>query len=135
MSLIEWTPEYSVGVAEIDEQHKKMFATVNNLYDAIHAKGTTELLRKFIQEMVDYADYHFSTEEKYFEKFKYHEKDEHIKTHNVYRERVLKYVKEFEENKEFLSFEILDFLEDWWLGHIAKVDKRYMDFFHFRGLW
>src|SRR3989344_4665653 len=134
MALLNWVEDYSVGVKEFDEQHKKMFVIINNLYDAMHASVIDDELREFINELVSYANYHFSTEEKYFAEFDYPEKEAHIKAHDFYRAKVSEFVKEFEEHKKFLSFEILDFLEDWWLGHVITVDKKYTSFFNAHGL-
>jgi hemerythrin len=37
MPLMTWTPKLSVGVAVLDEDHKKLVGMVNELYDAMQA--------------------------------------------------------------------------------------------------
>ena len=33
--FISWNDKISVGIQEIDEQHKRLVALINNLYDAM----------------------------------------------------------------------------------------------------
>jgi hemerythrin len=35
MAFIDWKPEYSVGHAEIDQQHRKLVEIINSLYEAM----------------------------------------------------------------------------------------------------
>ncbi len=46
MSLMEWNEKLSVGVPSIDEQHKKLVAMLNELYDAMQAKHDQDALAK-----------------------------------------------------------------------------------------
>ena len=32
---IDWTPDYAIGVARIDEQHQQLIAMINALYEKI----------------------------------------------------------------------------------------------------
>ena len=32
--LVKWTPEYAVGVEEIDRQHQELFSRINDLLEA-----------------------------------------------------------------------------------------------------
>jgi hemerythrin-like metal-binding protein len=133
MSLITWKEEYNLGIEEIDAQHKKMFAIINDLFRAMK-DSDEKTLKRVLGELVDYADYHFSTEEGYFEKLHYPEKESHIKTHQLYREKIMGFVLEYKDGEKLLPYEILDFLEDWWIGHITGVDRQYIDTFHKSGL-
>jgi hemerythrin len=44
MSYLKWSDKYSLNVAEIDEQHEKLFSLVNDMYDAMHAGKGTEII-------------------------------------------------------------------------------------------
>lgn len=133
--LLVWEESNSVGVKEIDEQHKKIFGMINELYSEMKSGKDKEFLSRLIDGLLDYAKYHFSTEEKYFNEFDYEGKEMHIDRHHQYVDKILQFEKEYEKKKEFLSYDILDFLEDWWLKHINGVDKKYTDCFHEHGLY
>jgi hemerythrin-like metal-binding protein len=132
--LFEWKPEYSVKVEEIDIQHKRLFALINELHDAINSTHTKELLNKIIDELVNYSVYHFDTEEKYFDKFHYKFSDEHKKEHELFKKKVVDIVKRYKNNEINISFEIIDFLEDWIIQHVTGSDHKYVECFQEHGL-
>ena len=61
MSHIVWDEKYSVGIEVIDEQHKKIIATVGSLLDAMQQGQTKDILADIIHAMVMYAGTHFGT--------------------------------------------------------------------------
>ena len=135
MTLLTWTQDNSVGVEELDGQHQKLFSIINNLYDLMRESKTEKELQKVLQELIDYAKYHFNTEEKYFDEYKYPNKDVHISYHRAYEEKVNNFMIESKKGLEvIISYDVLDFLEDWWLKHINIEDKKYSTFFHEHGL-
>jgi len=79
---LEWEDKYSVGVVEIDDQHKRMFATINELLDSINNGTTEEHIGNIIESLVKYKIFHFETEEKYFKEFNYDGAEEHISRHD-----------------------------------------------------
>lgn len=133
--LIEWKEQYSVGVSEIDEQHQKLIGIINELFHAVEQSKEKERIPFILTELVSYAEYHFSTEEKHFEEFDFEGKEEHIKVHNSYREKIAQFLEKHKEGDGALSFEILVFLKDWWVGHITGMDRGYIENFHKHGLF
>ncbi|OGF28091.1 hypothetical protein A2303_00740 [Candidatus Falkowbacteria bacterium RIFOXYB2_FULL_47_14] len=128
MPLLEWKDDYSVGVEEFDRQHKKMFGLINGLHDKMREKIMDKNdLEKLLAELSAYAEEHLKTEEKYFALYDYPQKEAHAKTHDTYREKIRDFMAA--EQDHFASFEIMDFLEDWWLGHVITMDKAYEPFF------
>ena len=65
VNLINWKNEYSVGVDEIDAQHKNLLDMLNTLLQAIVEKTSKEGMEKVLEEMINYVDFHFKSEEKY----------------------------------------------------------------------
>jgi hemerythrin-like metal-binding protein len=78
--------------------------------------------------------YHFGTEEKYFRQFKFQDSEEHILEHNEFKKTVLHFQKQLEKNKAALTFEVINFLRNWLLKHIAVSDKKYSKCFIDNGL-
>ncbi|OFX26234.1 MAG: hypothetical protein A2041_11695 [Bacteroidetes bacterium GWA2_31_9b] len=129
-----WKDEYGVKVKEIDNQHKVLIGMLNKLYDAFMKKEHGEIIGEIIQELTDYAIYHFEVEEKYFKKFNYSDSDNHVKEHRNFSEKVNEFRKEFEKNKSVLTFTIINFLRNWLMNHILVSDKKYSDNFTQNGL-
>ena len=135
---LEWKEEYSVKVKEIDEQHKKLFTLLNETDETIHNGEKKEIFIGILNRLSEYAKYHFETEEKYFDKFNYPDSKEHKESHDQYEGKIQEFENKIQElaEEELLDFyyEILDFLEDWWVGHILYEDMRYSQFFNEHGL-
>ena len=134
MALIEWTDSLSVNVAEIDRQHKKLIAMINDLNDAMRQGQGKDVAGKIINGLISYTETHFSTEEKYFDRFGYPEADGHKKEHAAFVQKVSEFNNGFEKGKLGLSIELMRFLSDWIKNHIMIVDKKYGPFFNEKGL-
>jgi hemerythrin-like metal-binding protein len=136
MALINWSEEFSVGVNELDEQHKKLITIINQLFLLYSEKKFTNIdVNPIFKELMDYADQHFSTEEHYFNLYNYEKKEQHIAMHETYRKKIDELKQEYEnENGEKTLFAINNFLNDWWIWHINNVDKEYTAYFNANGL-
>ncbi|MBU0995586.1 MAG: bacteriohemerythrin [Proteobacteria bacterium] len=134
MELITWDDSLSVKVKEIDEQHKKLIRLINSLHEAMIQRKTKEALGTIINELMDYTTGHFLTEETYFEKFEYGERDSHKREHTGFVNKVSAFHTDFQTGKMFLSMEIMNFLKDWLIKHIKGTDKKYGPLFNSRGL-
>ena len=130
----EWKDEYSVNVKILDEQHKQLFKTVDSLYQSILEKKEKEKLSEIFEQLNKYAQYHFSTEEKYFKEFNYEEADAHIALHEKFKKNISEMEAKIND-ENFNTFDLLDFLEDWWVSHILNADKKYSKNFNEHGLY
>jgi hemerythrin-like metal-binding protein len=137
MPLITWETSYELGISEIDNQHKKMVEIINRLFQMFseHKVQDEEALKTVLQELTDYANYHFSTEEKYFALLNYPGTENHIAKHNQYREKIEEFKTQLAANKtESTFFNLTNFLQDWWVWHINNVDREYVPLFLAQGV-
>ncbi|MFZ4648878.1 MAG: bacteriohemerythrin [Patescibacteria group bacterium] len=137
MSLIPWQDSYSIGINEIDEQHKKMLGIINHLTDLFDNKQNRNEaeIEQTIKDLTDYAIYHFQAEEKYFAIFHYDRAEEHIKVHDQYRAKIEEWRKRYDKNKDpKVFFEISEFLQSWWTWHINNTDRAYAPLFKENGV-
>ena len=123
--LIDWKEKYSVFYDEIDEQHKKLVDMINELYDSFTQGKADDVVEDILIKMIKYTDYHFKTEEKYFEKYTYSNTEEHIKEHKKFVSDVTDFYKDFKNGSISLSYDIMTFLRNWLLEHIYGSDKKY----------
>ena len=65
---MDWSEEFSVGIPEIDAQHKVLLDILNALnragQDSRSVRRTRNLLWDKLEELNEYAAFHFMTEEK-----------------------------------------------------------------------
>jgi len=131
---LDWEEKYSVGVKIIDDQHKKMFDTINHLIDVLAGVPTKESVDGIVNELVLYKQYHFQTEEKYFDEFGYDGAEEHKAKHREFNTRLSSLVTESNGDSISMAFALVDFLEDWLLNHLMVIDQKYVPCFREHGL-
>lgn len=135
MSGLIWNKDvYSVCVREIDQQHEKLINLINNLHAAMKEGRSRDVLKGILEEMTSYAKYHFCTEENYFCKFNYKDKEAHMAEHKAFASKVEEFKKEFENGNQNLTIEVFRFLNNWLDHHIKLSDKKYTPCFLDHGL-
>jgi hemerythrin len=123
MSAIKWDSSFLLGSREIDEHHKHLVGLLSKTHDEFVA-GTPNL-GPTLDELVDYAKYHFRSEELWMLDGLYPGIKEHKKEHAIFLNEVLKIQREFRSGSPHLSLEMLLFLETWITDHILKTDAQF----------
>jgi len=124
MSMFEWKPEYSVGHAEIDSQHKRLFALANDLYNAMTSGKGKGVLSKTLADLVSYTKLHFATEERLMLAHHYPEYAQHKANHDALTTKVVEFQKEFATGRVAITVSLLQFLKDWLQHHIGETDRK-----------
>ncbi len=124
---MKWKPEYSVQVEEIDAQHFHFHNMLNEFYTAFVEGKDLGVLEETLNDIIAYAVYHFETEEKYFEKFKYKFAEEHHKIHEDMKAKLSQFMAEYKEGKADISMDLLNFLIDWFIDHLTIEDQKYVE--------
>lgn len=125
MAFIDWKQDYSVGNVEIDAQHQKLVAMINDLHEAMTQGKASKMVEEIVLKMIDYSKVHFATEEKMMQNYKYSGLTEHIKEHQAFIAKTHEYEDQIEKGSFSVSISIATFLKDWLTNHILKVDKAY----------
>jgi hemerythrin-like metal-binding protein len=133
MAYMNWNQNLSVGVNEIDSQHKQLIQMVNDFYSGIN-DNDEKALGKLLTSLVEYAVYHFQTEEKYMDKFNYADTANHKKEHRLFVEKASDVKKRFVDGQLVLSVEITNFVKEWIVKHVMGSDKKYSNCFVENGL-
>lgn len=124
--FIEWTDEISVGIQEIDEQHKQMVDIINRLYDTIiHPTPDETAVKAIMNDLVQYTAIHFAVEESLFRIFEYGDYENHKKHHEELRQEVMALNERVQNGSEKITVELMGFLRNWLKNHILIEDKRY----------
>lgn len=136
--MIKWESKLSVKVKEIDEQHRQFIDILNRLGDMVNARDLPERMGLVLQELTEYAEKHFATEEGYFDKFSYEGIEEHKKAHQELKASIAGFVeKRNDPAKDVYEtyLELLDFLADWLVNHLEDMDMKYVKCFNDHGLF
>ncbi len=127
-NLINWNEMYSVGHPMMDEQHQQLISIINNLFNAFKEGNALESVSSILDEMIKYADLHFSSEESLLKKNNYPHSDEHLACHAAYKQKILEFRKKLDDGLANVHYEIIEYLKTWWNNHILREDMKYSDF-------
>jgi hemerythrin len=132
---MNWDEKMSVGVALMDDQHKKLIALLNELFDAMIAGHGRDQLGHITDELIDYTRTHFAQEEKLIEQHGFPD----VVGHHAAHEALTKQVFDVQQRHKaggsaVLSMEVLNFLKSWLLNHIQGTDKKYGAYLNSKGI-
>jgi hemerythrin len=124
----------SVGVAELDTHHKRLFGLFNKLRSSLARGDQGSVTREVLAEVSNYTMYHFIAEEGLMEKFGYPGYTRHKEEHLKLISQTLQYIGEAYSDKADIGKEVHAFLVSWLKNHILITDKQYSAFFAEKGL-
>jgi len=125
MSTIEFDDNLLTHVEEMDKQHMRLVALLNNVYELLKEGKKEEAIELFKREILSYVEYHLSEEEKFMEKIGYPELDHHRKVHDMFRREIYNLAPYMEKGDPKAFREALSYVWGWLYNHIAKTDKKY----------
>lgn len=130
MAEIKWSNELSVGVKEIDDQHKKLLSIANTLLKAIQSGKDKEILNNIFIQLRDYTVHHFSCEEKLMDEIHYPKRGEQVEAHNNLKKDVKNFQRQIYLHEDPTTAEVLTFIKGWMLDHILVHDRELAHFIH-----
>lgn len=130
----QWTPQYSVNIARLDDQHRKLFEILGQLQQAMIAGKGSDVVSTIVAELVNYTKIHFSCEEGYLRMYAYPELEAHKREHESFVEKIRQFQSDLARGQVNLSVNVLRFLTDWLRNHILKTDKNYATFLKAKGV-
>lgn len=141
-NMFTWTEDLSVGVEELDEQHRNLFDIINRILTAVEpaSSKTKEDKLMLLNELMNYNFYHLGIEEEYMAKFEC-ESRTHADAHVWYKtksrelfQKSSKLLNDNSEESEHVIKELAKFAGEWHVGHIMNMDKTYTLCFNEHGL-
>lgn len=125
MVVVLWDKNFSVGVENLDEQHKNIINILNDLYTAIQEKKGNATLYLYFCELIEHATVHFACEETYMQEMEYAGFFDHRIEHDAILDKLIQHKKTYEVCETFLSTEHLQFMRAWMIHHMAFSDQKY----------
>ena len=132
MAPIAWTEAMSVGVPELDEDHKGLIRVINQLQQSASGGGDEDVVRQCLVALRRYAEVHFGREERVMSVCAFPALAHHQQEHRAFVEMMRREGKEFEEKPgermAFVTKELVDYLMRWLTHHIMIEDMAYRSF-------
>jgi hemerythrin-like metal-binding protein len=124
-----WDDAMSVGLPEIDEDHKRFIALVDDFNKSIAVRTAITEVRKRLQDIVDDAVRHFAYEENLLNEWRYPGADEHARIHaqlvTVLQEILAKIASGYDAEWVEAGLKIKEVL----IHHIRTEDIRFAQFY------
>jgi hemerythrin len=123
----EWYDEYSIGVDEVDVQHKRFLNLIKKTYELAGQTIEDSEVFNLLDELMRYAQFHFGSEELLMQAYLYpkyaEQKNEHVRI-----------MKELAEGMEQVGSSkgklnnLLFVLINWFFDHDSHLDKEFGDY-------
>ncbi|MCR9205124.1 MAG: bacteriohemerythrin [Halobacteriovoraceae bacterium] len=118
----EWSEELSIGVDQMDQQHKNLVNKINLLIEDINC-DSPNILKDF-QELGRFVVEHFNDEEIYMESIEFPNLEIHKNIHKQLLEKVGEYGQSIESGN-LDKGQLINFLKMWLKSHIMGIDMKY----------
>ncbi len=124
MPLLQWKPQYSVGIEAVDHEHQELIELINRLYDELAGKNEKIRVEAFFGDLFKGISMHFALEERFMRERSYDQLTQHKTDH----ERLLDEIRDIMD--DFADAEVLDSdtlatrLEAWFARHFETHDAR-----------
>lgn len=126
-SIPVFTDKFKTGIPMIDEEHKVLFDIIGKIYTAIEAElvhDKFDLILDILDELKEYTSVHFADEENYMKEIGYEGLAQQQILHEKFVETLNEVnLDEVDDNQVEYLYEVLNFLQNWLVNHILKVDK------------
>jgi len=123
---ISWKSSFTIGILEIDSQHRELFAQLDRLSEALQqGKGKKEVIDTF-RFLDSYVRRHFRAEEELQLLYQYPHIDMHVAEHRAFMKRLqdLESRLATEGPSEKLAVHTNSFLTQWLISHVTTVDMK-----------
>jgi hemerythrin-like metal-binding protein len=120
---MEWKDEYSVGILEIDDQHKLLLQSFTEIEESIKLGQGWSNTHYAILELNQLARMHFTFEEAIMHMFGYPEMEAHKIEHQQFFAKMASI--ERHSLKKSAEVEMVQFLRSWLTMHILGSDRGY----------
>lgn len=125
-----WKDSLLVGVPEIDREHRKLVAAIDDLMEACTKGQGRAAIEKTLIFVESYTKTHFTNEERLQLQYAYPLMSAHKKMHEQFIANISALIANLEKNGPniALTADINKTLIDWLIRHIGSEDKKLGDF-------
>lgn len=134
-SKLAWSDAVSIHVARMDKHHMKLIEIANAVVENLPRGGNRKSLANVFDALVDYARYHFDSEEKLMASYGYPGFEEHHRKHLELLGQVADYRDRIISGKVPDQATFQRFFESWLFQHILEADRQYGAFLNSKGVY
>ncbi len=118
---------FKTGIELIDEEHKKLFDIIGKVHSTIKTElvhDKFDSIMDILDELKEYTRVHFADEENYMREIGYEGLAKQEILHQQFIDKLNELdLNDVDDNQEAYLYDFLEYLQNWLINHILKVDK------------
>lgn len=118
---------FKTGIELIDEEHKTLFDIIGKVHKTIQTElvhDKYDAIMDILDELKEYTRVHFADEENYMREIGYEGLAKQEILHQNFIDKLMELdLDDVDDNQEAYLYDFLEFLQNWLINHILKVDK------------
>lgn len=127
---LAWDDSFVLGIDEIDQQHRSIVEHFTKFSEAVQDGSAKDVLAEMATFLVEYAQLHFATEERYMLRYEYPRIEEQRSEHGDFTRDAAELVKKIQEEgaSRELSLALTGKLVRWVIQHVRNHDRDMVNF-------
>jgi hemerythrin len=114
---VEWREGFSIGIAQLDHEHRHLFSLVLAL--------NLNSVEPTVEKLLDYVVTHFSHEQDAMDRSGYPALEQHLRLHEEFAAKIADFLVMGDGWTEERVQELRRFLNKWLIAHIMTHDMRF----------
>jgi hemerythrin len=124
MAYFEWTTDFAVGHAQIDDEHKQLFVFAEAVVAPLFSNAGQEPTEARLQALIDFARRHFAFEEELMRASAYPDAESHARFHDSLLRELETYCARVHMRSNTNPAGLVAYLWNWLVTHIRSVDRQ-----------
>jgi hemerythrin len=124
MTLLQWKPEYSVGIESMDDEHREMIELINLVYEELGDHPDNDRIDSFLGDIFSSISMHFALEERIMRNAHYYEYPAHKADHEKLLDQIRDLMDSFADDPDAGARELRESLSTWFSEHFSTFDAR-----------
>ncbi len=124
MSLIEWKPEFSVGNAAVDHEHRELIDLINRLHASAREEPDRDRVAAGLGEIYAQIAAHFALEEKIMRDAAYEDIGAHKADHEALLDQLADIIDGVEIGTALDEHDLSSRLDRWFSDHFRTHDAK-----------
>lgn len=124
MTLLEWHEEYSVGVPDVDHEHREIIDLINDVHGRLQDRESEADIIACLGEIFAKISAHFALEERVMREAGYAEYLAHKEDHEKLLDELRELMDDYEQRGKFNEIILGRTLGDWFGIHFRTFDAR-----------
>jgi hemerythrin len=126
--ILHWDDSLALGVAEIDDDHRKLIGLLNELAVNISEQSAWDALEQVLTNLINYTAWHFRHEERLMQTYRFPGYLAHKREHAALIQEVTAFQNKFMAGEQDMTMDVVNLLKDWVLHHVMQTDRTMAEF-------